>query len=75
MIGAINYLAAKGMNVFSFLTMNIKGDDRNVYPYISDQKKDFVRFDCSKMDQWEILFEHADKLSKRKEKKGLFVTG
>ncbi|MBD3346471.1 MAG: DUF5060 domain-containing protein [Chitinivibrionales bacterium] len=60
-IGAINYLASKGMNVFSFLTMNITGDDKNVFPYISDNSSDFTRFDCSKLDQWETVFEHADK--------------
>jgi hypothetical protein len=32
MIGAVNYLASKGMNVFSFLPLNIEGDDRNVFP-------------------------------------------
>ena len=31
----VNYLAAKGMNVFSFLTLNIEGDDANVFPYLS----------------------------------------
>ena len=60
MIGALNYLASKGMNVFSFLTMNIVGDDQNVFPYIDYDTYD--RFDCSKLDQWEIVFEHADKL-------------
>lgn len=36
-MGAINYLAIeKGMNVFSFLPMNIDGDDKNVFPYISN---------------------------------------
>lgn len=59
-IGAVNYLAAQGLNVFSFLTMNIGGDDKNVFPYVSSS--DFKHFDCSKLDQWEILFEHADKL-------------
>lgn len=59
-IGAINYLASKGMNVFSFLTMNIGGDDQNVFPYISYE--DLLRMDVSRLDQWEILFEHADKL-------------
>jgi len=59
-IGAINYLAAKGMNAFSFLTMNIAGDDQNVFPYVDYDTWD--RFDTSKLDQWEILFEHADKL-------------
>ena len=59
-IGAINYLASKGMNAFSFLTMNIAGDDQNVFPYVDYDTWD--RFDTSKLDQWEILFEHADKL-------------
>jgi hypothetical protein len=59
-IGAINYLASKEMNVFSFLTNNIAGDDRNVFPYVDYET--FDRFDCSKLDQWEMVFEHADKL-------------
>ncbi len=59
-IGAINYLASKGMNAFSFLTMNISGDDQNVFPYIDYDTWD--RFDISKLDQWEIVFEHADHL-------------
>ena len=32
-IGAVNYLASKGMNAVSFLTFNIEGDDRNVFLY------------------------------------------
>jgi len=31
-IGALNYLADKGANAVSFLTMNIVGDDQNVFP-------------------------------------------
>ena len=63
LIGALNYLAReKGMNAFSFLTMNITGDDRNVFPYLSDQRPHYTRFDCSKLDQWETVFEHADHL-------------
>jgi hypothetical protein len=57
MIGAINYLASKGMNVFSFLTMNIEGDDRNVFPYTSYNER--VRLDVSRLAQWEIVFEHG----------------
>ena len=59
-IGAVNYLASKGMNVFSFLTLNIKGDDQNVFPYTSYDER--LRLDVSKLAQWEIVFEHADKL-------------
>ena len=59
-IGALNYLASKGMNAFSFLTLSIEGDDQNVFPYLSYE--DYERFDVSKLDQWEIVFEHADRL-------------
>ncbi len=60
MIGALNYLASEGLNSFSFLSMNIEGDDKNVFPYVDYDT--FDRFDCSKLDQWEIVFSHADKL-------------
>jgi Domain of unknown function (DUF5060) len=61
-IGAINYLSNQGLNSFSFLTMNIAGDDRNVFPYISDSATDRLRLDVSKLAQWEILFGHADQM-------------
>ncbi|MCK4958897.1 MAG: hypothetical protein KAT00_05845, partial [Planctomycetes bacterium] len=59
-IGATNYLASKGMNVFSFLTLNIEGDDRNVFPYTTYDER--LRMDVSRLDQWEIVFEHADEI-------------
>lgn len=59
-IGAVNYLASKGLNSFSFLIMSIQGDDQNVFPFIDYDTYD--RYDCSKLDQWEIVFDHADKL-------------
>jgi Domain of unknown function (DUF5060) len=59
-LGAVNYLSNQGMNVFSFLTMNINGDDGNVFPYISDLPSDRLRMDVSKLAQWEKVFEHAD---------------
>jgi len=59
-IGAINYLASKGMNVFSFLPLNIEGDDRNVFPYTTYDER--LRMDVSRLAQWEIVFEHADAL-------------
>lgn len=63
-IGAVNYLANKGLNAFSFLTMNIGGDDKNVFPYrsynnYSSPQDDRRRIDCSRMDQWGIVFDHA----------------
>lgn len=56
MIGAMNYLASKGMNTDYFLTLNILGDGKDVWPYVSPD--DFTRFDVSKLAQWEILFKH-----------------
>lgn len=55
-IGAMNYLASKGMNSVYFLTMNIGGDGKDVWPYVDPD--DTSRFDVSKLEQWEILFEH-----------------
>jgi len=66
LIGAINYLSEKGMNAFSFLPLNIGGDDKSVFPYISNSTSDLLRFDVSKLAQWEVIFEHADK-------KGMFL--
>jgi N-acetylneuraminic acid mutarotase len=56
LIGALNYLSSTGMNAVYFLTMNIGGDGKDVWPYASPD--DFSRFDCSKLDQWEIVFNH-----------------
>lgn len=63
-VGAVNYLASKGLNAVSFLTFNVNGDDQNVFPFIS--YTDFEHYDCSKLDQWEIVFEHA-------QRKGVFL--
>ncbi len=60
MIGALNYLASEEMNSVYFLTMNILGDGDDVWPYIDRNER--YRFDCSKLDQWEIVFSHMDKL-------------
>jgi Domain of unknown function (DUF5060)/Putative collagen-binding domain of a collagenase len=59
-IGALNYLAAKGMNSVYFLTMNVDGDGDDVWPWTSHTER--YRFDISKLDQWEIVFSHMDKL-------------
>jgi hypothetical protein len=60
LIGAINYLASEGLNSFSFLTMNIEGDDRNVFPYLNYDERE--RMDISRLDQWEIVFEHGTRM-------------
>ncbi len=58
-IGAVNYLASEGMNAISFLTLNIQGDDQNVFPYLDYDER--LRMDVSRLDQWEIVFEHMDR--------------
>ncbi|WP_373942120.1 hypothetical protein OEG92_01790 [Polaribacter sejongensis] len=59
-IGALNYLASKGMNSVYFLTMNVQGDGDDVWPWTT--KNEQTRFDTSKLDQWEIVFDHMDNL-------------
>lgn len=64
LIGALNYLSSKGMNAFSFLPYNAGGDGDNVWPFVSRNQK--FHYDCSKLDQWNIVFTHA-------QAKGLFL--
>ncbi|MFT6808700.1 MAG: hypothetical protein ACJA01_001931 [Saprospiraceae bacterium] len=85
-LGAINYLATEELNVFSFLTFNVDGDDRNILPHllnVSETKYEEyanikknkeawetyfhkTRFDVSKLEQWERIFDYA-------ERKGMFL--
>ncbi len=60
LIGALNYLAGKGVNAFSFLTYNAAGDGDNVWPLIERDAK--LHYDCSKLDQWGVVFDHATAL-------------
>ncbi len=57
LIGALNYLADVGVNAFSFLTYNAGGDGDNVWPFVAREAK--LQYDCSKLDQWGIVFDHA----------------
>ncbi|MCA9145313.1 MAG: DUF5060 domain-containing protein [Planctomycetaceae bacterium] len=57
LIGAINYLSGTGCNVFSFLTYNAGGDGDNVWPFVD--RDDKLHYDCSKLDQWGIVFDHG----------------
>jgi len=60
-IGALNYLASTGMNSVYFIPYNIDGGDgKDTWPWTSPKER--MRFDCSKLDQWEIVFSHMDSL-------------
>ena len=60
LIGAMNYLAYKGCNSISFLPYSAGGDGDNVWPFV--QREDKLHYDCSKLDQWGIVFSHATKV-------------
>lgn len=60
LIGALNYLASTGCNAFSFLTYNAGGDGDDVWPFV--ERDDPLHYDCSKLDQWAIVFDHAQTL-------------
>lgn len=57
LIGALNYLSDKGCNTVSFLTYNASGDGDNVWPFVD--RNDKLHYDCSKLDQWGIVLDHA----------------
>lgn len=59
LIGVMNYLADRGMNSAYFLTLNIEGDGKDVWPYTSPTN--FERFDVSKLAQWNVVFSHMQK--------------
>ncbi|MSO29625.1 MAG: DUF5060 domain-containing protein [Acidobacteria bacterium] len=64
LIGAVNYLASKGVNSLSFLPYNAGGDGDNVWPFVT--RDDKFHYDVSKLDQWQMLFDHA-------QQKGLYL--
>jgi len=57
LLGVVNYLSSKGANSLSFLTYNAGGDGDNVWPFVS--RDDKFHYDVSKLDQWQIVFDHA----------------
>ena len=59
-IGALNYLQSAGVNSVYMLTLNILGDGKDVWPYTDYNER--YRFDCSKLDQWEVVFDHMESL-------------
>ncbi len=67
-IGALNYLASQHVNSIYFLTMNVGGDGKDVWPWIGpiDPKgsgaNDNLHFDLGKLRQWEVVFDHAQRL-------------
>jgi len=71
-IGFLNYMSKEHVNSIYFMPNNIGGDGKNVWPYAGriDPKghpdNDNLHFDISKLHQWEIVFDHA-------QRKGIFL--
>ena len=57
-IGALNYIAERGVSSLYFLPMNIGGDGQDTFPTLGPQIKD--RFDLSKLWQWDVVLQHAN---------------
>ena len=56
LMGAIKYLASENLNVFSFLTFNVDGDDRNVFPHllkVSPEAYEQYANDKKNVEAWE----------------------
>lgn len=66
-IGALNYLSSKNVNSIYFLLMNIGGDGKDVFPWVGtpvpegSPEDDNLHYDLSKLNQWEIVLEHAQR--------------
>jgi hypothetical protein len=58
-IGAVNYLSDAGINAIYFMTMNAYGDGKKAWPWIHQDS--VTVYDCSKLDQWDIVFSHMIK--------------
>ncbi len=59
LLGAINYLASEELNVFSFLTFNVDGDDRNIFPYLLNKpvaEYETYASDKENKEAWETFF-------------------
>ena len=62
-IGTLNYLGQVGVNTIYFLPMNLGGDGQDTYPFVeaSGSHFDNTHYDISKLHQWNIVFDHAQR--------------
>ncbi len=66
-IGALNDLSDRHVNSIYFLTMNIGGDGKDVWPWLGEpnpngaETNDNLHFDLAKLHQWEAVFSHAQR--------------
>ena len=64
-IGTLDYLAKKGANGLYIMMMNVEGDGENLWPFVggcpNEPMMHTLKYDVSKLEQWEKVFTHADK--------------
>jgi len=60
-IGAINYLADRGVNSLFAMIMNLGGDGQDAHPFTTSERSAYgkTHYDVGRLHQWNILFEHA----------------
>ena len=67
LLGAFNYLSSQHVNSVYFLPMNIGGDGKDTWPFAGSVDRfgaasnDNIHYDISKLRQWDIVFQHAQK--------------
>lgn len=59
-IGALNYIASKGNNTIYDVLLTVNGDATTTWPWTDPKRLDV--YDVSKLDQWDIVFTHLDRL-------------
>ncbi len=62
-IGLLNYLGSRNVNSIYFLPMNLGGDGRDTYPFVSPNGSNFsnTHYDISKLYQWNMTLNHAQR--------------
>lgn len=59
-VGAINYLSSKGVNSIHAILNTVEGDALGgAHPWISMDQR--TRYDVSRLEQWELVFQHAQR--------------
>src|SRR5690606_18928602 len=64
-IGALNYLASRGVNSMYFLPLNLGGDGQDTFPFLDPTSPSFEKvthYDVGRLEQWNAVFTHAQRL-------------
>ncbi|MHC4580709.1 MAG: DUF5060 domain-containing protein, partial [Planctomycetota bacterium] len=60
-IGMLNFLGRQhGVSSLYIMTMSVKDDGDDTYPTVAHEDKE--HYDVSKLDQWEIVFTHSERV-------------